>query len=58
MGIGAGIFLIALGAILTFAVNADISGVSLDLVGVILMVAGAVGLLWSLIVAGRDRTTV
>jgi hypothetical protein len=58
MGLGASIFLIALGAILVFAVNADISGVSLDLVGVILMVAGAVGLLWSLLVASRDRTTV
>ncbi len=56
MGIGASIFLIALGAILTFAVNADVSGISLDVVGVILMVAGAIGLLWSLVVASRDRT--
>ena len=56
MGLGVSIFLLAVGAILVFAVNADVSGVSLDAVGVILLVAGAVGLLWSLLVAGRDRT--
>ena len=55
MGIGVSIFLLAVGAILAFAVNAAISGISLDTVGVILLIAGAVGLLWSLVVAGRDR---
>ncbi|HWG99838.1 MAG TPA: DUF6458 family protein [Pilimelia sp.] len=40
MGIGGGIFLIALGAILTFALNADVEWVELDVVGVVLMVAG------------------
>ncbi len=58
MGIGASIFLIALGAILAFAVNADVSGVSISTIGVILLVVGAVGLLWSLVVASRDRRTV
>jgi hypothetical protein len=58
MGLGVSIFLLATGAILLFAVNADVSGISLDAVGVILLVAGAVGLLWSLLVASRDRETV
>jgi hypothetical protein len=49
MGIGTSIFLIALGAILKFAVNASISGIELETVGVILMVAGALGLIISLI---------
>jgi hypothetical protein len=56
MGIGVSIFLIAVGAILAFAVNADVSGISLATVGVILLVVGAVGLLWSAIVASRART--
>jgi protein-S-isoprenylcysteine O-methyltransferase Ste14 len=55
MGIGVSIFLMAVGAILAFAVSADVSGVSLDAVGVILMIAGAIGLLWSLIVMSRNR---
>ena len=56
MGIGVSVFLLAVGAILAFAVDAEVSGISLDTVGVILLIVGAVGLLWSLIVAGRDRT--
>ena len=50
MGIGISVFLIAVGAILTFAVQVTVSGVDLNTVGVILMIAGAIGLLWSLIV--------
>ncbi|HEV2791517.1 MAG TPA: DUF6458 family protein [Solirubrobacterales bacterium] len=45
MTIGAGIFLIAVGAILKFATNIHVSGLSIDTIGVIRMVAGAVGLL-------------
>ena len=45
MTIGAGIFLIAVGAILKFATNFHVQGVSIDTIGVILMIAGAVGLL-------------
>jgi hypothetical protein len=57
MGIGAGIFLIALGAILAFAVNVTVSGVSLTAVGVILMIAGAIGIVVDLaIFAPRRRT--
>jgi hypothetical protein len=49
MGIGTSIFLIALGAILKFAVTASVSGIDLATVGVILMVVGIVGLLISLV---------
>lgn len=45
MTIGAGIFLIAVGAILKFATNIHVKGISIDTIGVILMIAGAVGLL-------------
>lgn len=44
MGIGAGIFLIALGAILTFATNWRVSGLDLHAVGWVLMVVGVLGL--------------
>jgi membrane-bound ClpP family serine protease len=47
MTIAAAIFLIAVGAILKFATNFHVQGVSVDTVGVILMIAGAVGLLLS-----------
>lgn len=50
MGLGVGIFLIAVGAILTFAVNADTNGsVNLDTVGWILMGVGLASVLLSLI---------
>ena len=48
MGIGTSIFLIAVGAILKFAVTATVTGISLATVGTILMVLGIVGLLFSL----------
>lgn len=49
MGIGTSIFLIALGAILRFAVTATLAGVSLQVIGLILMIVGGVGLVLSLI---------
>jgi hypothetical protein len=49
MGIGVSIFLIAVGAILAFAVNVATSGIDLNTVGVILMIVGGIGLLLSLI---------
>lgn len=49
MGIGFSVFLIAVGAILDFAVDVNTSGVNLHTVGVILMVVGAIGLLLSLL---------
>ena len=45
MGIGGSIFLLALGAILAFAVNASISGIDINVVGWVLMAAGLVGLI-------------
>ena len=45
MTIGASVFLLAVGAILRFAVADSIENVDLGVVGVILMVAGAIGLL-------------
>ncbi len=52
MGLGISIFLIALGAILAFAVNFTVSGLELSTIGVILMVVGAIGLVASLLVWG------
>jgi hypothetical protein len=49
MGIGVSLILVAAGAILTWAVNATVSGLNIHTIGVILMVVGAVGLLLSLI---------
>jgi hypothetical protein len=49
MGIGFSIFLIAVGAILTFAVDVTTKGVDLDTVGVILMVVGGLGIVLSLL---------
>ena len=49
MGLGVSIFLIAVGAILTWAVNATVSGLELQTIGWILMIVGIVGLLLSLI---------
>jgi len=60
MRIGASLFLIAVGAILTFAVKASVSGVSLSTIGIILMIVGGIGLLAELIYAStrRNSTTV
>jgi hypothetical protein len=58
MGIGTSVFLLALGAILTFAVNASIGGLDLDVVGWILMAAGVLGLIMTTLVWGRRRQVV
>jgi hypothetical protein len=68
MGIGVSLILIAAGAILTWAINATVSGVDIHTIGVILMVVGAVGIVLSLMFwsswggfggapAARRRTT-
>ncbi len=49
MGIGVSIFLIAVGAILAFAVEVTFSGLDLETVGWILMIVGAIGLVASLL---------
>lgn len=49
MGIGTSILLIAVGAILAYAVNADISGIEIDTAGQILLIIGIIGLIISLL---------
>jgi hypothetical protein len=49
MGISISILFLAVGAILTWAVSAEVSGVDITAVGVILMIVGAIGLVTSLI---------
>ena len=58
MGIGTSIFLIALGAILRFAVTATVSGIQISTVGTILLIVGIIGLLISLLYTTiwADRT--
>jgi hypothetical protein len=63
MGIGTSLFLIAVGAILYFAVDADVSGLEISTIGIILMVVGVLGLLISLFMVsstrrGTERTVV
>jgi hypothetical protein len=57
MRIGASLFLIACGAILTFAVTTEVSGIDLSTIGVILMIVGAAGLLITLVMASTRRRT-
>jgi hypothetical protein len=54
MGIGISVFLLAVGAILAYAVDVSVSGLDLDTIGVILMIVGAIGLLTSLLIFGRS----
>jgi hypothetical protein len=49
MGISVSLILVAVGAILTWAVSAEVSGLDITTVGVILMVVGLAGLLLSLV---------
>ncbi len=49
MGIGVSLFLIAIGAILTWAVDYTAQGIDINAVGAILMVVGVIGLLMSLL---------
>lgn len=59
MGIGFSIFLLAVGAILAFAVNATVAGLDISIVGWILMAAGVIGLILTMVVlAPRRRRTV
>lgn len=56
MGIGISIFLIAVGAVMTFALNVTSSnGVNVHTIGVILMIVGAIGLLAALTIFGGWR---
>jgi len=55
MGIGVSVFLLAVGAILAFAVDVTVSGLDLATIGVILMVVGAIGLVTTMAIFGRGR---
>jgi hypothetical protein len=55
MGIGVSVFLLAVGAVLAFATSAEVSGLDLEIVGVILMIAGALGLLVTVLFLGSSR---
>lgn len=59
MSLGTSLFLFAVGAILYFAVTASVSGISLQTVGLILMIIGVVGvvlsLFWMTVWADRRR---
>lgn len=68
MGLGVGILLAAVGAVLAFAVSADVSGVNIHTVGWILLIVGIIGIILSMIFwsswagpgywSGRRRTYV
>jgi uncharacterized protein DUF6458 len=55
MYIGGSLVLLAVGAILSFAVEDRVSGIDLVMVGYILMVVGILGMVVSLIVSGQHR---
>ena len=57
MKIGASLFLIAIGAILKFAVTRRVHGIDLTTVGVILMIVGALGLAITLVLMTTRRRT-
>ncbi|MET8145513.1 hypothetical protein ABZU32_34870 [Sphaerisporangium sp. NPDC005288] len=60
MGIGVSIFFLTIGAILKFAIEPDVLGssVHIDVIGVIFMIVGAVGLLLSFFLISRRGTVV
>lgn len=57
MRLGASLLLIAVGAILTFAVTDSVRGVDLSVAGVVLMIVGGIGLLAELVLWGSRRRT-
>jgi hypothetical protein len=59
MGIGSSVALIAIGAILAFALDWDVGFVNVTVIGYILMAAGLLGLLFTALIYGRrDRTII
>lgn len=49
MGIGASLFLIAIGAILVWGVTGEVAGADIDAIGVILMIVGGIGIVLSML---------
>ena len=58
MGIGTGIFLFVVGAIVTFALNFDVGWANLDLIGYLLMGAGVVVFIISLVLVLKKRSSI
>lgn len=57
MRVGPGIALLAIGAILAFAVSDRLEGVDLTMIGYILMGAGVLGIILGLVLTGQSRAT-
>lgn len=57
MGVGISIFLLAVGAILAFAVTGDVKGLDLHVVGFILMAVGVIGIIISLVMMNQRSNT-
>jgi Domain of unknown function (DUF6458) len=55
VGIGASIFLIAIGAIVAFGVDVSVAGLNLYVIGWILMAVGVLGLIMTTLIWGRRR---
>lgn len=55
MGIGTSVFLMAIGAILLWAVTASVAGISINVIGIILLVVGAIGLIAGMIASSRTE---
>lgn len=58
MSLGGGIVLVVIGAILAFALNVQVTWIDLHLVGYILMIAGAVGIVLGIVLMSRRRRSV
>lgn len=58
MYIGGSLVLLAVGAILAFAVEDRVSGIDLVMVGYILMAVGILGMVVSLVVSGQHRSQI
>ena len=60
MTLGTSLFLLAVGAILRYAVTASVSGIDLQVVGLILMIVGAIGailsVIWMFFISRRNTT--
>jgi len=56
-GIGGSLFLVALGAILYWAVSVEAEGFSINTIGLILMIVGVVGLILTLLMTASVEKT-
>lgn len=57
MGIGGGIFLLVLGGILAFGIQDSIEGINLTVIGYIMMAAGVLAIILSLVMSQRRSTS-